>query len=190
MGNGTLVKSFAKSLVKTMGISFEKNPAKGGIPSRYQQVSYIQSSGTQYIDTEIMPSAEIDFICDVEFTEVSAGRYGTISVNNIRFYFGISGTSFAGANSSSYNHSIMPADTLRHIFRLNDDGLYIDDVLVYASNGAYPSNPRSIYLFEMHANTPYASSSKCYSAIIKQNGNIIRNYIPVYDTIDEKYGMW
>lgn len=165
---------------------------KGDIPTRYQKVEYIQSTGTQHIDTEILPTAEIDFICEVAFTNLSVGRYGTVASDNKRFYFGVNNSYFIGANSASYNHTIMSADTNKHNFKLNSNGLYIDDTLVYSSTGSYPTGTRArtLYLFKLHANTTYASQSKCYSAIIKQNGNIIRDYIPVYDTIDEKYGMW
>ena len=165
---------------------------KKGMPSRYQEVEYIESTGTQYIDTKLIPNASMELICDVAFTDLSVGRFGAISTDSKRFYFGVDNSYFIGANSTAYNHTIMSADTNKHNFKLNDDGLYIDDTLVYSHSGSYPSETtaRTIFLFRANSSASYFAKAKGYSSIIKQNGKVIRNFIPVYDTLTNKYGMW
>jgi len=179
-----------------MSMFYELMMKKKGIPSRYQEVEYIESTGTQWIDTGIVPSATIQFVCDVEFTDILVGRVGTIKSipgKNYanRHYFGVLSSRFIGANGNIYNHSITNANTNRHIFSLDNKGLSIDNVLVYSHTGEYETN-LSFYLFACNDNgsANYYSKVKIYNSQIYDNNRLVRNFIPVYDTLTNKYGIW
>ena len=179
-----------------MSMFHELMMKKKGMPSNYQEVEYIESTGTQYIDTGIKGNINTEFVCDVAFTDITSGRFGSLTeLNGIfyRYYFGVVSSNFAGANSSTYNHSISIADTNRHIFKLNNNGLYIDNVLEYSNSGFYPSSDLiNLYLFSVNdkGSAGFSSKAKLYSSQIYDNGTLVRNYIPVYDTETQKYGMW
>lgn len=46
----------------------------GGLPSEYEAVDYIESTGTQYIDTEIVPTDDVAISITALQTEVGAGQ--------------------------------------------------------------------------------------------------------------------
>lgn len=179
-----------------MSMFYELMMKKRGIPSRYQEVEYIESTGTQYIDTGYEAKTNTIFEVDCAFTDLSAGRNGYLQNaggNVYRYYFGVLNSKFVGANNTTYNHSIQDADTQRHIFAIKQDGIYIDDTKVYSSNALYGSI--NIYLFV--TNVPdavdgknYYCKQKVYNSKIYDNNRLLRNFIPVYDTLTQKYGMW
>lgn len=175
-----------------MSMFYELMMRKKGMPKNYELVDYIESTGTQYIDTGVKAKEGIEFICDVAFIDLVSGRFGSGTTTGYRYYFGVNNSYYIGANSTTYNHTIMSADTNKHSFKLNDNGLYIDDNLVYSSVASYPSEAQALNIFLFKSNTTVDFSAKCknYSSMIKLNGRTIRNFIPVYDTLTQKYGMW
>ena len=49
-----------------------------GLPAEYQEVEYIESTGTQYINTGIIPSSDDRFIIDWELINAISGNNSTI----------------------------------------------------------------------------------------------------------------
>ena len=184
-----------------MSMFHELMMKKKGMPSRYQEVEYIESDGTQYIKTGYIPNINTEFIVDCSFDDLSVGRFGRIvSSAGIggRFYFGVVSNYYAAANSSVYKHNIMSADTNEHLFTLDKEGLYIDEELKWQQSGNVAEDTADLYLFATHdlvAGTGddkvnYYAQCKVRYCTIKENGVVKRNYIPVYDTETQKYGMW
>ena len=180
-----------------MSMFHELMMRKKGMPSRYQEVEYIESTGTQYIDTGYIAKKNTVFEVDCAFTDLSAGRNGSLWASgndSRRYYFGVLSSKFIGANSTLYNHNIQDADTQRHKFAIKQDGIYIDDINVYSSSAVYGYTAK-IYLFAindtgMTSGVNYYCKQKMYGSKIWDNGTLVRNFIPVYDTLTNKYGMW
>ena len=68
----------------------------GGLPSEYQQVEYIESNGTQYIDTDYKPSSDTLFDAEMQMTSTSGrinpfGVYDTATSSyfDCEIYYGV-----------------------------------------------------------------------------------------------------
>ena len=48
--------------------------AAGTLPSGYVELEYLESSGTQYINTEIVPKSTTRIVSDFSFVELPSGR--------------------------------------------------------------------------------------------------------------------
>ena len=64
---------------------------KGRIAPMYRQVEYLKSTGTQYIDTDIIPTYSTKTELDIKFSDIVAS-----ADNDHSYFFGISGASVLG----------------------------------------------------------------------------------------------
>ncbi len=67
------------------------------LPSGYEELEYIASSGTQYIDTGVYPKMTTRLICDFRFTAIPSSLslcgWGSSGSKEV-FYFGCGKTEF------------------------------------------------------------------------------------------------
>ena len=179
------------------------------LPKEYQEVEYIESTGTQYIDTGTKVSTNNKIIMDLQFTDTSYqqinGGYYKYSVSGTAYTtrndIGVSstGTFFMGAASTSITTDVT-ADTNRHIFMVDaTTGEWsIDDV-----SGSVTPNTHSDYDVtvligarsgrntsgRILAPTSYCEE-KIYNVKIYTSGNLVRDFIPCYRKIDKKPGLY
>ena len=153
------------------------------------EVEYLESTGTQWIDTGVAPVDDATFVVCAAFTNLNTGRFGAVqligSSTTYRYYFGVSNGKWIGAiNSVGYNHDISQADTDIHIFKTNNLGLYIDDIMVVAAENSKPTN--SVCLTNVGGTAiDIPTKAKLYSCkIYDANGVIISDLIPVRRTLD------
>ena len=159
----------------------------------YTPVDYIESSGTQYIDTDIYPNANIHCIVDFQMNSIptsseivagawegSAGMLFGVHVAN-----GLTNFEFAFGTSAWAGNTIT-ADTNRHMLYMNDengDGRLDNTVLASHSNVTSLTNTTyKIYLFRCNGSVTYYSKCKIYSCKIYDNDALVRDYIPVLDS--------
>ena len=174
-----------------------------GIATKYTRLEYIQSSGTQYIDTGFKPNSNTRIVIDMEPTSSSTG-----------FLFGSRVNSSANAQSNSFSFVNMSGTSLRSDFgsvessidmyplqRLtidkNKNVTTINGQSVTATNQSFSS---SYNLYLLTVNTAGAVgayvAAKIYSCKIYDNGSLIRDYIPakrsdgiagMYDAINDTF---
>ena len=161
---------------------------------------YLQSSGSQYIDTGFVGSSMGTAIVTAEV--VAAGNSntfigGSFAGGTTRFYLwrltsaGVSqfvgwGSDVSLSNGSSINNKTTGViDGLTLKANLNDTFINLTSVSFDAS--------LSFYLFKLHRVTNQDqdnSIAKIYSATLFENGALKRNMIPVYDPNNNVAGMW
>ena len=168
----------------------------------YTLLNYIESNGNQYIDSGIIGNSNSDVEIDMAFTNVNTQNIVGSRYNwgTNRFALTLIGTSGETKNlyfykrSSNYPYKIYLATYLkeRHTYKINMDGLYIDGVKQIlnddydTSTTAYTTN-NSMYIFWTH-DTSYTynydqkATIKLYGCKIYQNGELVRDFIPVLDT--------
>lgn len=162
------------------------------LPSGYKRLEYIQSSGTQKIDTGFKPNNNTKITADAEYIS-SDGTYpalfGARNGGSQQFWLFWDGRAFI----SRYNTSdITVAATLtdRHQFTLNKNVLSIDGSSATGATATFQSNYNA-YLFSVNASgsTSYYCKARLYSCQIYDNGTLIRDYIPCQTTAGE-IGLW
>lgn len=171
----------------------------GGLPDGFTAVEYIQTSGSQYIDTGVKSSASVGLSADFCFVDMqspqsfaqvyenSAGRYELmiLSLSNVGSPDGA--VWFVCGYSRALQY-FKKADTNRHIYYFNADGQYTVEMdgIQYKkadpSQSTFPADARNLWLFARNAS--YVNGYvhvKLYSCAIYDNGIKIRDFKPCLD---------
>lgn len=149
-------------------------------------VNYIQSNGTQFIDSEYVPNQDTRVVAEVEFATRSStsALFGSRQSSSARqFQFVTSG----GYYRTDYNTTIV------NLTNANISGkFYVDkNKNVTDLNGAYSNThtyasftcPGNMYIFATNNNgSVYALAvAKLYSMQIYDNDVLVRDFWPCYD---------
>ena len=172
---------------------------QSGLPEGYTAVEYIQSSGSQYIDTGVKSSASIGLSADFCFTDArtnqnlaqvydGSGKYYQLMVLMLSSWGSPDGSVWFLYGYRNTNQYFKKADTDRHIYHFNADGQYTVEMdgIQYAkadpSQTTFPADARNLYLFAR--NSPAVDGyarMKLYSCAIYDSGRKIRDFKPCLD---------
>lgn len=115
-------------------MAFEKSG--GGLPSGYTAVNYLQSSGSQYIDTGRKLTQDSDITIDFSIVGVlakNAGIFGSresASINNLTLFQTTQPVAFTGDFSEYRQHRFTMTSSLeRTKIRMNKAGVWVNDIL-------------------------------------------------------------
>lgn len=169
---------------------------KGGNFVEATQLDYIESTGTQYIDTGVIPNSTTRMILDVSMTDLTVhNRNGWGSNEGAEsFYLGTvtSRDVFNVSVSSNWTvtNSTVPVDKNRHIFDVSNNAIMIDDVSYGTGDiGDTATTGQTLYLFAFH--TEYINTDiyyqpakeRIYSCKIYNQGVLIRDFVPYKDEL-------
>ncbi len=174
-------------------INSDGNVEKLLLPKEYQQVEYIESTGTQYIDTGLLSKNYPDIFVEINgnFTNTNyyqyifgAGFHNDYKTNCSWKLIGIiEKHQFAAQNGvSGKEKGIIAGDTQEHVFILDtvsSIGRIDQNSQVLDNNGVKPINFNYL-LFAINNNgiIDRKSSFKMNSCKILENNQLIRYYIP------------
>ena len=183
-------KEYAKSLnVK------EKNL----LPDEYQQVEYIESTGTQYIDTNVKPTINTKVKCVLSSKKMGTNQniayYGARTSYNESTNFGFLNYSTSsklrfdrGDFVFSGYSNLVQAGTFYEIFQDKNEN-YVDGLKVSESNGSFDDVNYNIYIFGINEkgnyikNTAWAEDEISFKFFkIYNNDEVVRDFIPCYTT--------
>ena len=162
------------------------------IPVEYQEVEYLESSGTQYIRTDIVidhNNAPVN--CKIILDSMSVSVRNS---SNIIISYGYTGGTWFGVSSSqkltlggNTDFVASPFNRSTKIITYNDTGISVsigDEIK--KRDGTAASNP--IYLFSFARD--YPSNTRIYSASFYMSDVLTRNLIPCYRKSDSEPGMY
>lgn len=166
------------------------------LPSEYTQLKYIQSTGTQYINTGFSPNQDTKIIADMAyFGESSKNIFGAYYRQSIfrQYNFGLTVNSdknfvFVWGAGSVTGPTY---DNNRHLFELYQATLLIDGTS-YGSSSTSTfsiSNPITIFAYNQ-GSTVDCSSCKIYAFKIYDNSTLVRDFIPVKRNSDGEIGLY
>lgn len=164
--------------------------ASSPIPEEYQLVEYLESTGTQYINTGYAPLQDDEITAYVSFNNNSNQMMGCFkssggvyqrchfsayqSPSQIRIFYDTG----SGFLSKAF-------DTEKHVFRFTPSKIYIDSS--NANNSAvYPSI--NFYLFARNNNNNI--DNYCFAKVYRFNAVDKADLYPVYRKADDKPGMY
>lgn len=206
--NGTLVRDFVPCRKKSSGTvglydlvsqRFFGNAGTDSfiaghkLPDGYTRLSYIESTGAQYIDTGFVPNQDTRMVLDFAATDVSvtnnfAGTRQSTTAKAFAFST-ISSKWRFGYNTASTNTKVA-ADTNRHIADFNGNVLSVDGTTVYTATAAEFEGYGNIWIGAINAsNGTQWGMAKYYSCQIYDNGNLVRNFTPCINP-DGVYGLY
>lgn len=181
----------------------------GRLPAEYQEVEWIESHGTEYINLNINQEDfgfKIKFISNDDISTsnfgcIMGGRYSSNSsdfqlssyTTDANYNNGWRGTFRYGGSGQTYNAHLNPKGELNEIE-------YHPDTDTYTSNGtAYSnyadgtiSNTRFVYVFALHNNTTATQNSKVrlYSLQVYHSGQLFADFVPCYRKADGVIGLY
>ena len=149
------------------------------LPNGYTQLAYIQSSGTQYIDTLVNIEANkpitLRVLCDCSFNNAGVGNgVGTTISGNI-FYFGTYNGTYCYGLGKVDGVTSVAADSERRIHDLDAVGkkLTISGKLSLTGlSFATPTASRTFWLPQ------WGQGIKLYSCQIYDNDVLVRDFVP------------
>lgn len=160
------------------------------LPTEYTKLTYIEGSGSSYIDTDIaITSTDCSLMLDMEWTGTTLSAFesfaGFMDGATTLPRFGIhkySGTYMYGTNTTR-STSVAPDSTRTTIEVVNKnstqdlykDGLLIDSVSL--TPGALQGNTLSLYLFARNSTSMNISRMRLYSAILSANDRLYK-FVP------------
>ena len=186
LGDNEIVKAYKGST-----LFYEK----GGLPSGYTALEYLESSGTQAIDTGYKPNSDTRLVVDC-LIQGTFGAYGCHGVrdytNSHSFWFGKGSTAY-NRLYGAYNNQTQNSNTnyydARHTFDFGANKLLVDNVQVLSFTAATFSVNYNLFLFAV--NDDYQSSGnpqirlggncKTYSAHIYENDVLTHSFVPCLD---------
>ncbi len=165
------------------------------VPSGYQQVEYIKSNGTQYIDTKVTPNQNTSV--ELVFNALVSGNqdfFGTSKTSDAYVYGFYDGAIKAYDNynddASPYNGHISGKMTLTK--RKNVTTVTGTHNFTYTHRSATFTASHSMYLFarwkSYGAYRP--ATMECYSFKVWDNNTLIRNFVPCYRISDGVRGLY
>ena len=171
-------------------------------PSTYQQVEWIQSSGTQYIDTWFIPSNTTKIEISMwwwsalqQFQTLfwarqawsSTGKWFVLGYNTQYMYY-------AMFNKAIDIQTMVLSfiDGNNYIIQMSKDGIYQNWTKKYTFTSATFTSPVSMSLFAMNDNWTVKEqwAFKMYYTKIWSNGTLVRDFIPCYKTSNNEIWLF
>ena len=145
------------------------------LPSGYKRLEYIQSTGTQYIDTGFKPNQNTRVLCEFLTKSSNTSLFGSQEAWGSKSYSFGSNTASFGAN---WTTSLSFNDGVKHIVDFKNNSISVDDNVLLNYSGTFQINYDMYVLANNEKDTTvYYSSAKLYSCKIYDNGTMIRDYI-------------
>ena len=171
------------------------------LPEGYTQLEYIQSSGTQWIDTGFKPNQNTRVLADCDLMSgVYPTAFGAWSSSSGAKYILLS----LSDTVARHYYNLIETDknvTIkgRHMLDMNKNKLIVDNVEIVTVAASTFSVSQSLYLFTFHGgetNENFKTNAKYYSCKIYDNDTLVRDFIPcknadgvigMYDVVNSQF---
>jgi len=207
--NGVLIRNFAPvmnqygevGLYDTVNGKFYSNVGTGsfapGLPSGYTPLTYIESTGTQFIDTGLKTNQNTRVVAKASYTS-NYSIYGAKSgVTNFTAHSGVGYFYYDGGQGASKQTDLSNAV---HVFEQNKNLCYVDGTLYHTFNTSSFTSSCNLFLFARNNGsggmTDAGGNVRIYNFMVYDNGTLVRNMIPcknssgtlgLYDTVNSKF---
>ena len=164
----------------------------GGLPSGYTQYNYIEATAqSAYIDTGVLASSDLVIQFHLYLARANGdhiiGANGTTDSNDFRYFTATNKEYFDMKNGRlTYSLGYPPQEVTREL-----GNFYIKDLstgIVLASGDSFVdwSIPNNVNIG--HNNNMLGV--KIYFVKIYNSGTLVRDFVPVYSTLNEQYGLF
>lgn len=191
-------KSVGKNIIN---YRIKGNTIQGKLPSDYQQVEYIQSTGTQYIDTGYKTNETTEFNLKVETTNPELAWDGCIIGSRTQYNatdsfvlclnyanLGLHCQLVSGQHQTGgyvLNEGI-------HTYNYKNGELYINDTRALAREKVNTQSTLNLYIFKLNQTSPDGRGfrGKLYYCKLYDNGILVRDFVPCYRKSDNVIGLY
>jgi hypothetical protein len=170
----------------------------GELPAGYTGLAYIQSSGTQYVVTDVIPKKTLTFKTTLEMlashNQVIWGSRSTGDYTSDKTQMVLNKTVLRGGDIV-FGNGGMRDESSPTVHFLNAKLLNVKYELVCGQNNPelYTGNAvQPLYIFALNSAGSPISYAQCklYELIVYDSGNVYRRYIPVQRNADGMIGLF
>ena len=168
------------------------------LPKGYKRLKYIQSSGTQYVDTLFAPNQDTRVVADVQMmSEVSSGGaneiFGARTSASSKAYavqWNTTGDMFQHFYNAGYDNLDFGNFSERQIVETNKNVLLINGVTHERPYAEFQCD-YTLYLCAVNQENAakFFSAMRVYSCQIYDNGTLVRDFIPCQNA-SGAVGLW
>ena len=172
----------------------------GALPTGFVEVEYIESTGTQYIDTGFIPTENTKVKGNFALTEVqnSVSVFGCFNTAESRFNLLVTTNLFNKITGNSYitsNNllpSVAPAIDTNYNFEISLPNYIINGSSYTSGSYSYTSSTSSLYIFSRNTGSSPDQfiKMKLYNFEIYDDGALICKLVPCYRKIDNVIGLY
>ena len=180
-----------------------KESSESELPEGYTQLEYIQSSGTQWIDTGFKPNQNTRVVVDAKPLNVTQANLWCIFGVRTNIYFELYKASTSTMRLTflynlTYSQGFDSVDyAKRQIFEINKNVATVDgNSLTYPAQTFQQTRPLFLLATNNNGVANGIAASQLYSAKIYDNDTIVRDFIPcknpsgvigLYDTVNSQF---
>ena len=176
--------------------AFYGNAGGGSLPDGYTELEYLQSTGTQYIDTGFKPSNYTRVVADFMVDAWGSGTtflFGAQTSNNQRYCLGFSSS---GTMRNDYGAQYTSIDIISAGTRYTADKnknvfTYSGSTQTWTQTAETFSNTLTMRLFARdYSSSPGYLKGKIYNLKIYNNTALVRNFVPAKRNSDGSLGLF
>lgn len=167
-----------------------------GLPSGYTPLDYIETTGTQYIDTGFILNQDSRIVCEFMYMGGN-GIYGarnTVATRN--FSLRVISGAFQMGYGDGVTTGTIPSDENWHVADQNKNNLYIDGELAATRDYVEFTTPKAMAIGAIRAGSVYYGEGRYRDCQVYDNGVLVRDFMPckdpdgnigMYDTLNAKF---
>lgn len=176
--------------------AFYGNAGGGSLPDGYTELEYLQSTGTQYIDTGFKPSNYTRVVADFMVDAWGSGTtflFGAQTSNSQRYCLGFSSS---GTMRNDYGTQYTSIDIISAGTRYTADKnknvfTYSGSTQTWTQTAETFSNTLTMRLFARdYSSSPGYLKGKIYNLKIYNNTALVRNFVPAKRNSDGSLGLF
>ena len=176
-------------------LAIDGNIVWKGLPNGYRKLDYIESTGTQYINTGFTPDQDSRILCEIYWLGGmnGFGSRSTVASRNfsarvINGYWQLGYDSNGGVATGT-----IKAEEKWQTLDINKNELYVDNVFSVSRDYVEFTAPYPIALGAIRAGSLYYGTARYRACQIYDDGKLVRDLIPcrspagkigMYDTVD------
>lgn len=159
------------------------------LPEGYLELTYIESTGAQYIDTDFISNQYTRVVMDAQFTSTPTefaalfGARGSTSSQHF-VYYNQNQSKFSLRFGGGTENFVSVTPTGRNMFDLNKNTLSVGSNSITAASATFSASC-DMYLFAIHdavenaaGEARYLASFKLFACQIYDNGVLVRDFVP------------
>lgn len=159
------------------------------LPVGYRRVEYLESTGTQYINTNILVDAvDIGFELDysIKPNALIVSQYSMASRKDNGASYGFGGSMSNAYITATYNQNLSNViisttrDTNRHLVQNLSTGCFFDGVYK-GKNVRQDFNNAPVYIFAQNPLNKISGGIRVYGSKIYKGTKVIASYVPCLD---------
>ena len=169
---------------------FDKS--RDGLPDNVEQLEYIESTGTQYIDTGVFPSNNLKINIKACYTNSNSSyMLGSDNAYNAGIHIRLDSKYIGIFGGSIMNTGVVSQVNVPATITLQNNKIYVDGQLKGSGTTQDVSkySKSSIYVFCTHrgGEAKYNASMRLYELQMYDGDTLIRDFIPILDENDVAY---